>query len=140
VSQQLSHVALTVDPGVLDGEPRTQLLEFYGEVLGWSENTGLAIPGERILLRVPGDEQYVTIRASQDPMTTSGYEHLGVEVSSRAELEEVHARASAAASRFEGAEVEPVRVRYGGTLHTFRFRYVLPLSIEMQFIDRETRS
>lgn len=134
MTQKLSHVAVTVPPSALEGAERERLLEFYGEVLGWHENPVLSIPGQRIFLRAPTNDQYLTIRASEQPMQTSGYEHLGVAVSSESELRSVHERTAALAERFPEVELEPVRTLYGGALMTFRLRFGLPLTLEIQFM------
>lgn len=135
---RLTHVAVTVPADRIIGAERERLLEYYAEVLGWTENPELSIPGRRILLRAPSDAQYLTIKASDAPMTTSGSEHVGVSVDSDAELAAVHERAVSFASRDPEASVEPIRTLYGGALRTFRLGYALPLTIEMQFFPRRS--
>ena len=132
--QRFTHVAVTVARELFQPDRRAELLDFYGRVFGWSENPRLAIPDERIFLRAPNDTQYITIRASDEPMDTSGYEHLGVSVDTEASLRELHARASACAEKLADLELEPIRSEYGGSLVTFRLRFRLPLSIEVQHL------
>jgi hypothetical protein len=131
---RFSHVAVTVPAGQLVGVPRSELLEFYGEVFGWRENAGLSIPRKRIFLRAPTDGQYITIRASEAPMRTSGYEHLGIVADSEAELTAIHARAAEMASRFPDVELQAIQQEYGGSLVTFRVRFRLPLTLEVQHL------
>ena len=140
MSYRFSHVAVTVPAERLAGAARCELLEFYREVFGWHENPGLAIPGQRIFLRAPTDIQYITIRASEAPMHTSGYEHLGIIADSEAELRSIHERATAMASRFPDLELQPIQCEYGGTLLTFRVRFRLPLTLEIQHLRMETGS
>jgi hypothetical protein len=125
---------VTVPVEQLAGVARRELLEFYREVFGWHENPGLAIPGERIFLRAPTDTQYITIRASEAPMHTSGYEHLGIIVDSEAELRAIHERVAAMASRFPDLELQRIQSEYGGALLTFRVRFRLPLTFEIQHL------
>lgn len=136
--QRFTHVAVTVSRACLEAPLYGELLSFYGDVFGWSENVGLSIAGERIFMRAPTDAQYITLRASDAPMRTSGYEHLGVEVPTPARLRELHARAAARSDWDPRVEVGEVSVKYGGHLHTFRVRYLLPLTIEVQCLV-ETR-
>jgi hypothetical protein len=60
----LNHVAMSMDPAVLDEQGRADVLAFYGEVFGWTEgdNTGesgnplilyTALPGARVFVRWP---------------------------------------------------------------------------------------
>ena len=136
MDQDLTHVAVTVPRALLVGNQRDELLEFYSKVFGWTENPNLAIPAERIFLRAPSDSQYLTIRGSDEPMATPGYEHLGVSVYSEASVRELHDRAAELVARFDDAELEPVKTAYGGQLVTFRVRFRLPLSIEVQCFTR----
>jgi hypothetical protein len=132
--QRFTHVAVTVPRETFEAEARSELLSFYAEVFGWRENSTLAIPGERIFLRAPTDAQYVTIRAAGEPMVTSGYEHLGVQVDEEAELRAIHDRARAQAARLPDVILEPIQVAYAGRLVTFRVRFRLPLTIEVQHL------
>ena len=137
MSQTFNHVAVTVPGDLLEGTGRDELLGFYAEVLGWCENPDLSIPGRRIFLRAPSDEQYISIRASESPMQTSGYEHLGVALGSEAELRAIHERAAAAAERVAGVELQPIRTKYGGLLHVFRLRFRMPLTLELAYLARD---
>lgn len=116
---------------------RSELLGFYGEVLGWTEDPAFAVPGERILLRAPTIDQYITLRCTDAPMVTSGYEHLGVAISSEAEIHAIHARAAAAGEPYPDLDLGPIRTLYGGALLTFRLRFRLPLTLELQHFVRE---
>ena len=135
MSQRLSHVAVTVPAELLSDSRKAEWLAFYEAVFGWTENGAFAIPGERVFVQVPaeGDAQYVTVRASAAPMQTSGYEHLGIWVGSASEIKRHYELASRYADRDSAVELTDLKVRYGGSLHTFRVRYVLPLAIEVQY-------
>jgi hypothetical protein len=93
MTQLFTHIAVTVPRQFFDPALRAELLAFYADVFGWTENPRLAIEGERIFLRAPSDRQYVTIRASDTPMRTSGYEHLGVAVAAPEDVRQLHERA-----------------------------------------------
>ncbi|MEN8184239.1 MAG: VOC family protein [Myxococcota bacterium] len=134
MAHRFSHVAVTVPADRLEGRGREELLEFYEDVFGWRENPELSIPGQRIFLRAPTDTQYITIRSSRSPMQTSGYEHLGVLVDSTAELGAIHTRAETAAPRFPDLELGPIQSAYGGVLTSFRLRFRLPLTLELQYL------
>ena len=126
---------MTVPRDYFAAAKRAELLSFYDEVFGWVENEGMSIEGERIFLRAPTDRQYVTLRASDAPMHTSGYEHLGVWVESLEQLQQLHGRARERAERDARVVLSDVRVLYGGRLHTFRVCYLLPLTFEIQYLD-----
>jgi hypothetical protein len=132
MKQRFTHVAVTVPRQFFDPTLRAELLAFYADVFGWTENPRLAIEGERIFLRAPTDRQYVTIRGSDTPMRTTGYEHLGVAVATPADVHQLHARAHTRAERDSRVELGTVEISYGGRLHSFRVRYLLPVTIEVQ--------
>ena len=131
---------MTVPAEQMKGAALGELLAFYGEVFGWYANPDLDIPCQRIFLRAPSDTQYITIRASEAPMHTSGYEHLGILADSEAELRAIHQRATALTTRFHGIELQPIQSEYGGALLTFRLRFRLPLTLEIQHLRRSTGS
>jgi len=132
--QRFTHVALTVSSELFEEKQRAELLGFYADVFGWRENPDLAIPGKRIFLRAPSNAQYITIRASGQPMSTSGYEHLGVAVDSESELRAIHERAARLSHRFPELELGPIQTEYAGRLLTFRLRFRLPLTLEVQHL------
>ena len=135
--ERFSHVALTVPAEFFEAGPRAELLGFYADVFGWSEDPAFGILGERILLRAPSSIQYITLRCSETPMVTSGYEHLGIAVDSADQIHAIHKRAAQAGARYPDLELGPVRTLYGGKLLTFRLRFRLPLTLELQHIVRD---
>jgi len=114
MQQRFTHVAVTVPRDVFEPACRAEWLSFYADVFGWTEKPQLAIDGERIFLRAPTNMQYVNVRASDTPMQTHGYEHLGVAVTSPEKVRTLHTRAHAWAVREPRVELGAVKVVYGG--------------------------
>ncbi len=135
--QRFTHIAVTVPRSSFEPAAQSEMLAFYDEVFGWTLNPGLSISGERIYLRAPTDDQYLTIRASDEPMRTSGYEHLGVEMESEQAVRELHERARKWSERDARVVLGEPKSLYSGHLLMFRVQYVLPISIEVQFLFRE---
>jgi hypothetical protein len=129
-----NHVALTVPAEALDEEGRRRLLDFYGEVFGWSEMPTMTLDRERLVFRAYSNDQFVFVVASDEPMRCSGNEHVGLQVATPEALDEMLDRARKYAER--DAEVE---ISERGTedyeavvLHNVYIRYRLPMSIELQ--------
>lgn len=118
---------MSVPEGTLTDEYRSRLLEFYGRVLGWSENESLRRP-DRLTIAV-GRSSYINIRERSDSMESHGYDHFGVLVRSTAELRELWAQL---ADEAENLELEPLVTSDQGE-GSFRFRYLLPMAVEAQF-------
>ena len=123
----LNHVAMSVPIGALTDACRTELLEFYGRLFGWREIESLRRP-DRLTISV-GRHCYLNVRERSDPMVCSGYEHFGVVVASSDEAERLW---NLLAEDRRDVNLEPLETGDGG-FRSFRFRYVLPLTVEVQF-------
>jgi catechol 2,3-dioxygenase-like lactoylglutathione lyase family enzyme len=123
----LSHVAMSVPSGTLTDEYRAEVVEFYGGLLGWHEIDSLRLP-DRMTLSV-GRHTYVNIRERPEVMVCHGYEHLGIVVESPAEVERLWGVLDADARE---VNLEPLGAGKDA-YRSFRFRYLLPLAIEVQF-------
>ena len=122
----LSHVAMSVPAGTLTDDYRTELLEFYGNLLGWREIESLRLP-DRLTISI-GPSSYLNVRERADAMVCFGYEHFGVVVESRDEAERLW---NVLDGDPRDVNLEPLSRGTGG-LTTFRFRYPLPLAVEVQ--------
>jgi len=122
----LSHVAMSVATGTLTDQYRTDLLAFYGELFGWHELEALRRP-DRLTISV-GKYTYLNVRERPEPMVCFGYEHFGIVVPSSEEVERLW-RVLDGETR--EVNLEPLSDGNGG-LTTFRFRYLLPLAVEVQ--------
>lgn len=127
VTPGLNHVAMSVPSGTLTEEWRAELLEFYGPLLGWREIESLRLP-DRLTILV-GQYTYVNVRERSDSMTCSGYEHFGIVVASSDEVQEIWNRLDAHPL---DVKLEPLTTDEGG-FRSFRFRYMLPLAVEVQY-------
>jgi len=119
---------MSVASGTLTDEWRAELLEFYGSLFGWREIESLRLP-DRLTILV-GQRTYVNIRERTEPMICSGYEHFGVVVASGAEVDDIWSRLDASPLDLE---LEPLNIDDGG-FRSLRFRFMLPLAVEVQFL------
>ena len=136
---RLNHVALSVAPDALDEAGRADLLAVYGVVFGFEEYPQLTEDRARLVLRAHTHEQFVFIIATPSPMVAPRLDHFGLSVSSKAEFDEVYARAAAWRDAHPGEVdlIEPTVEEYVGALalHSFYLGYRLPLMVETQFFD-----
>ena len=116
---------MSVPEGTLTDDYRTELLSFYGDLLGWREIESQRRP-DRLTISV-GPHSYLNVRERTDPMVCFGYEHFGIVVESTDEAERLW-------RQLDGDErntnLEPLSS--DRDLRTFRFRYLLPLAVEIQ--------
>ena len=123
----LNHVAMSVPSGTLTDGFRTELLEFYGRLFGWREIESLRLP-DRLSISV-GRHCYLNVRERADPMVCSGYEHFGIVVASTEEAERLW---NLLDTDQRDVNLEPLAKGDDG-FRSFRFRYFLPLTVEVQF-------
>ncbi len=137
-SPRFNHVAMSVPAELLSVAGREQLLGFYREVFGWDEMPTLSIEGERLVLRVYRDTQFVFLIADKNPMTCPKMDHFGIQVTSLRELEKMLEGAKKFQARDDRVEIIDKQVdHYEGflDLHNFYVRYLLPMMVEVQYYD-----
>ena len=129
-----NHVAMSVSADLLSAESRAELLDFYGEVFGWTEMPTMTQDRERMVLRVHSNEQFVFLIADAQPMACPRMDHFGLSVAAPAELYETVERARKFRERDARVEIiEPEIEDYKVLkLHNFYVRYRLPLMVEVQ--------
>jgi hypothetical protein len=131
---RFNHVAMSVPADLLDETGRAEILDFYGEVLGWTEMPTLTRDRELLVLRAYSHEQFVFLTAGGEPMRAGAMDHFGMSVPSLDLLESMYERAEKRRERDSRVEilerkVEDFKVLH---LHSFYVRFQLPLMVEVQ--------
>lgn len=133
-AQTFNHVAMSVPASLLDAEGRASLLDFYGEVFGWTEMPTLTEDRQRLVLRAHSNEQFVFLVAGDEPMRAPSGDHFGLSVRSVEELEAILARARAYRERDDRVQIADKQIDDYRVLqlHSFYVGYRLPLQVEVQ--------
>src|ERR1035437_8998092 len=92
---RLNHVAITLDPAVLDETGRKEILDFYGEVFGWTEGDNTGEKGNPLILYTGTFAQFVYLLPGDPFLTAPHLDHFGLQVATRDELAEHVKRAKA---------------------------------------------
>jgi hypothetical protein len=143
---RLNHVAISVDPALMDEHGRAELLDFYGAVFGWTEGDNSGEPGNPLILYTGTFAQFVYLLPGEPYLVAPRLDHFGLQVATRAELEAIVARAQARAETDDRVQIIDVATRTtpGPTddfvLTSAYIGFVLPLMIELQHLDRRERS
>ena len=134
---RFNHVAMSVPAEALDEEGRRSMLDFYGEVFGFSEMPTMTKDRELLVLRCHSNEQFIYVHASDRPMQCGGNEHVGLSVATPEELDGMYERARKYAERHADVELIPRKTDDFKVLklHSFYARYRLPLMIEIQCFE-----
>jgi catechol 2,3-dioxygenase-like lactoylglutathione lyase family enzyme len=145
---RLNHVAISMDPEVLDDQGRTDILAFYGDVFGWTEGDNTGEEGDPLILYTGVFGQFVyLLPGGAGPggyMVTPRLDHFGLSVRSIEQLETTVARAKVYDDdRVQIIDVE-TRITHGPehdyTLTSAYIGFLLPLMIELQHFERQEKA
>ncbi len=142
---RLNHVAISVDPALLDEEGRAELLSFYGDVFGWTEGDNTGESGNPLILYTGAFGEFVYLLPADPPLVAGRLDHFGYQVATLDELHEIVGRARSVQSRDGRVQlIEPSSRTTSGpeadyVLTSAYLGFVLPLMIELQHLERRER-
>ncbi len=141
----LNHVAITMDPAVLDEQGRAEVLAFYGDVFGWTEGDNTGEAGNPLILYTGAFGQFVYLLPADPPLTAPALDHFGMQVETLADLHAIVDRAKAHTPTDDRVRVIDVHSRttrgptHDYTLTSVYIGFLLPLMVELQHIERVER-
>ena len=142
VRPRLNHVAISMDPALLDDAGRAELLDFYGDVFGWTEGDNSMEQGNPLILYTGEFAQFVYLLPGDDPMVCPRLDHFGFQIATRYELEGIVDRAKARQAVDDRVSIIDVKSRltHGEAseyeLTSAYIGFVLPFMVELQHIGR----
>jgi hypothetical protein len=136
-SMRFNHMELTFRRGTLTTEFREEVDSFYGSVFGW---TGLdtEVVGQQCHLLMPDSDQFILLAESDSPMSSPGYDHLGLLQHSRDEVDRLLQECERYAEKDDRVQI----IRYKDlvypslTVHAFYVKYLLPIFFDVQSMER----
>ena len=140
---KLNHVAISMSPSVLDARGRAEILEFYGEVFGWTEGDNTGERGNPLILYTGEYGQFVYLLPGEPALTAPALDHFGLQVSTIPELETIVARAKSIGTSDDRVRVIDIEARttegpkYSYTLTSAYVGFLLPLMVEIQHLVRD---
>ena len=137
---QINHVALSVPADLLGEKGQSDLSSFFSEVFGWPELEMMTVNRQRMIFSVHSYSRFLFLLAEDVPMVCPPGlpgDHFGVQVESLEELKILQARAEEFRSRDDRVEILAYEVEDHTVLklHNFYVRYLLPLSVEVQYFE-----
>ena len=139
---RLNHVAISMARDVLDDGGRKTILDFYGQVFGWTEGDNTGEDGNPLILYTGAPVQFIYLLPSDEPLTAPALDHFGLQVASLQELESIVASAKQYQEHDGRVRVIDTHARttHGPTsdytLTSAYIGFVLPLMIELQHLRR----
>ena len=133
---RFNHMELTFAEGTLDDKMRADIKSLYGDVLGW-ETMDIPLLGQRTYYLAPDDGQFILLAESNKPMQSPGYDHLGLLLENRTEVDELLEQCEKFSERdprmkikkYDDIEEGPVTVR------AFYVKYLLPIYFDIQCME-----
>ena len=137
---RFNHMELTLPPGALDAEARSEIKRFYGEVFGWNALDVPILGQEGLLLRTDADtSQFVLVVESKKPVSVPGYDHLGFIIDTDEELDRLLARCRDWQMRDPRVEIKVYDelVLEETITRSFYVKYLLPIWFDVQTITAQ---
>jgi hypothetical protein len=141
----LNHVAISMDPAVLDDKGRVDVLSFYGDVFGWTEGDNTGESGNPLILYTGAFGQFVYLLPADPPLSAPPLDHFGLQVETMDDLHTIVGKAKAFAEHDDRVRVIDVHARtthgpaYDYTLTSAYVGFILPLMVELQHLERVPR-
>jgi hypothetical protein len=130
-----------MDRALLDDAGRKEILDFYGDVFGWTEGDNTGERGNPLILYTGEFGQFVYL-APADASASTAVEHFGLQVSTVEEIEEIVSKARQRQESDQRVRVTDIHSRvtrgpvFEYTLTSAYIGFVLPVTVELQNITR----
>ncbi|HEY4334066.1 MAG TPA: hypothetical protein VGM78_15900 [Ilumatobacteraceae bacterium] len=130
---------LTFARGTLTPEYRADIDAFYGPIFGW-RSIDTPVMGQSCHLLLLDDHvgQFLLLAESDTPLSSPGYDHLGLLQDSRAEVDSILAQCLAYRDKDERVRVKQYAddPQANLTVHAFYVKYLLPIWFDVQSMER----
>ena len=135
---RFNHMELTFPEGTLTQELRDDVDAFYGDVFGWSFLDTEVIGQLCHLCQVGDNGDFILLAESDKPMSSPGYDHLGILLDTREEVDEKLARCKAWQAKDDRVQIKEYKdlVTPTLTVHAFYVRHLLPIWFDVQCMER----
>ena len=134
---RFNHMEMTFPIGSLTKSFREEIDAFYGSVFGWSA-LDTEVVGQSCHLLMPDQEQFILLAESDKPMSSPGYDHLGLLQETRQDVDDL----LDACERYAEKDDRVMIKRYEDlvyaelTVHAFNVKYLLPIYFDVQSMER----
>ncbi|MBM3672649.1 MAG: hypothetical protein FJW86_10795 [Actinobacteria bacterium] len=147
---RLNHVAMCMDPKILDDQGRKDILDFYGEVFGWTEGDNTGERGNPLVLYTGSFGEFVYLLPGDpdtgDFMVTPPLDHFGYMVKTLDEIHTIVDKARTYQEKDDRVRIIDIdhRTTHGPelayTLTNAYIGFMLPLMVELQHVERHDPS
>jgi hypothetical protein len=136
---RFNHMELTVPRGMLDEQGgRAEITEFYREIFGWGAIDIPLFEQNNLLLHTDDEvSQFILIAESDTPLTSPGFDHLGMLLDTRAEVDAILEKCE----RYQRKDDRVSIQRYDDldqgavVVHAFYVKFLLPIWFDVQCME-----
>jgi hypothetical protein len=138
---RFNHMELTFPRGTLTNEFREEVDGFYGSVFGW-RGFDTEVVGQMCHILMPDPDQFILLAEGDKPMSSPGFDHLGLLQDTREEVDRLLEECERHADKDDRVKI----IRYddlvypGLTVHAFYVKFLLPVYFDVQSMEREAVS
>jgi hypothetical protein len=133
---RFNHMELSFAKGTLTQQFRDEVDAFYSDVLGWRA-IDTEVVGQLCHLLQPDDGQFILLAESKKPMASPGYDHLGLLMETRQEVDDILEECQRFAEKDDRLQLKIYEDLVGPTVtvHAFYVKYLLPIWFDIQCIE-----
>jgi hypothetical protein len=134
---RFNHMELTFPRGTLTNEFREEIDAFYGAVFGW-KGSDTEVVGQLCHILLPDADQFILLAESDKPMSSPGYDHLGLLHDTREEVDLLLEECERYAEKDDRVSIRRYEdlVYPDLTVHAFYVKYLLPVYFDVQCMER----
>lgn len=135
---RLNHMELTFPRGTLDDGFRKEVDDFYGTVFGWTGIDTEVVGQLTHILLTGAAGDFVLLAESGRPMSSPGYDHLGLLQETRADVDELLERCKEFQARDDRVQIKDYDDLVTGDLvvRAFYVKFLLPIWFDVQCMER----
>ncbi len=134
---RFNHMEMTFPVGSLTTAAREEIDAFYASIFGWTA-LDTEVVGQSCHLLMPDPDQFILLAESDKPMSSPGYDHLGLLQDSRQEVDDLLVACERYAEKDDRVTFKTYEdlVYPGLTVHAFYVKYLLPIYFDVQCMER----
>ena len=136
-AMRFNHMELTFPRGTLTDEFRAEVDAFYGSVFGW-KGVDTEVVGQWCHILLPDADQFILLAESGKPMSSPGYDHLGLLQETREEVDRLLDQCTRYQDKDDRVQIKEYEDLVVGdlTVHAFYVKYLLPIYFDVQCMER----
>jgi hypothetical protein len=135
---RFNHMELTFPRGTLTQEARDDVDAFYGDVFGWKFLDTEVVGQLAHLCQVGDSGDFILLAEGDKPMSSPGYDHLGILLDTREEVDELLAKCKAWQAKDARVQIKEYKdlVTPNLVVHAFYVKHIMPIWFDVQCQER----